>query len=175
MTKASVLCQARPMKQSTIKAHPSENTPQTRPQVPDPMEIELRWQRLIPSLVPAYIAFTNTSKGLPLPRPSDIKSSCRHAECPRKTREVDCKYLDCDVSIDVTYCRCQGLSLVLVQNGLFPATPTAPRTAFSTALLDFSKILGGERSCHSITSFSSAMKTFYNGRGFSSTHNNVSS
>ncbi|KAF9457041.1 hypothetical protein BDZ94DRAFT_1118658, partial [Collybia nuda] len=54
---------------------------------------------------------------------------------------------------------------VLVINGLFPTSPTAPRMAVSIFLLEFYTALF-ERSCDATHTLARAPNTFYKRRGF---------
>ncbi|KAJ7573032.1 hypothetical protein C8J56DRAFT_805348 [Mycena floridula] len=108
------------------------------------------WHALLPKLVPAFLAFHNTYIGEPVPNRRTVLRHLCTSGCPQK------------VSTDLCY--------VLVNNGLFPATPTQPRTAFSMAFLDLYRALF-ERSCEAINAMSAALRTFYERRGFPSVHN----
>ncbi|KAJ6462576.1 hypothetical protein C8R45DRAFT_841653 [Mycena sanguinolenta] len=55
--------------------------------------------------------------------------------------------------------------ILLVQHGVFPATPTRPRTAVSIDLLVLYRSLF-ERSCDAITALAAALHTTYTRRGF---------
>ncbi|KAF8145009.1 hypothetical protein K438DRAFT_1630896 [Mycena galopus ATCC 62051] len=70
--------------------------------------------------------------------------------------------------------------ILLVKHGVFPASPTKPRTAVSIDLLDLYCALF-ERSCDTITALAAALHTVYDRRGFrvfsqrvSDLHHNVS-
>ncbi|KAJ6539596.1 hypothetical protein B0H19DRAFT_867518, partial [Mycena capillaripes] len=56
--------------------------------------------------------------------------------------------------------------ILLLQHGLFPASPTRPRTAVSIDLLDLYRGFF-ERSCDAITTLAAALHTTYIRRGFS--------
>ncbi|KAJ7627703.1 hypothetical protein DFH06DRAFT_1443350 [Mycena polygramma] len=57
------------------------------------------------------------------------------------------------------------ISALLVKNGVFPMTPTQPKTAVSIDLLDIYCALF-ERSCDAITALAAALRTIYDRRGF---------
>ncbi|KAJ7571981.1 hypothetical protein C8J56DRAFT_907004 [Mycena floridula] len=85
-----------------------------------------RWQKLLPTLVEPYLAFQNAHHSHPLPTgPQILESNCV-APCLRKMSKIQCLYLDSVFVTDVTYCKCQDVGVVLVNNGLFPATPKRP-------------------------------------------------
>lgn len=69
------------------------------------------------------------------------------------------------MSVPFQYCACICMPQVLVRNGLFPASPSAPRVAISLDLLDFYFALF-ERSADAITALAGALKTMYVRRGF---------
>lgn len=52
-----------------------------------------------------------------------------------------------------------------MENGFFPTSPTAPRTAISIGLLDLFCALF-EHSCDAVTAFAAALDTFYERRGY---------
>ncbi|KAJ7211535.1 hypothetical protein B0H12DRAFT_1312933 [Mycena haematopus] len=58
-----------------------------------------------------------------------------------------------------------SVSALLVQNGIFPMSPTRPRTGVSIDLLEIYRALF-ERSCDAITALSAALHTIYDRRGF---------
>lgn len=67
--------------------------------------------------------------------------------------------------LQVSVCDCAGLPQQLMVNGLFPTAPKQPRMAVSVDLLDLYKALF-ERSCDAIQAMTSALRTFYERRGF---------
>ncbi|KAJ7816700.1 hypothetical protein B0H14DRAFT_2370757 [Mycena olivaceomarginata] len=56
-------------------------------------------------------------------------------------------------------------SVLLVQHGVFPMSPTRPKTGVSIDLLEVYRALF-ERSCDAINALSSALHTIYDRRGF---------
>jgi hypothetical protein len=54
---------------------------------------------------------------------------------------------------------------ILVEHGLFPASPSFPRIAFSIHLLEFYRALF-QRSCDAINAFAGALSSFYQYCGF---------
>ncbi|KAJ7578219.1 hypothetical protein C8J56DRAFT_1112185 [Mycena floridula] len=132
----------------------------------DSLETYRRWQSLLPILVDPYLGFYNATYGKPNPIPSNsvLQSRCR-GSCQVKTCRVQCIFLDCVYYYLVHYCLCQDAALVLVANGLFPASPKRPRTAFSLTLLDLYRAMW-ERSCDAVNAFSSALQSHLEDRGF---------
>ncbi|KAJ7573140.1 hypothetical protein C8J56DRAFT_1066824 [Mycena floridula] len=130
------------------------------------------WKKLMPALLDPYLVFQNDFTARPMPGPASLFSVCR-AACSQQICQVKCYFLDSVYSINVSHCRCQGPCLVLVQNGLFPASPSAPRTAFSIPLLDFYNSLF-EQSCDAVNAMSSALQGYYEHRGYPFLHQNGS-
>ncbi|KAJ7579774.1 hypothetical protein C8J56DRAFT_867767 [Mycena floridula] len=124
-----------------------------------------KWQDLLPSLVDAYLAFQNAHHGFALPRGAASVGPVCASDCRPKTSKVQCLFMDSVSTTTVYYCGCQNVFQVLVQNGLFPASPTAPRTAFSFGVLEMYRALF-EQSCDALNAMSSAMHVFYQRRGF---------
>jgi hypothetical protein len=67
--------------------------------------------------------------------------------------------------VQITTCKCQPVSVLLVKNGVFPTSPTKPRTGVSLDLLEIYRALF-ERSCDAITALAAALHTIYERRGF---------
>jgi hypothetical protein len=67
--------------------------------------------------------------------------------------------------VQVTTCKCQPVGVLLVQNGVFPTSPSKPRTGVSLDLLEIYRALF-ERSCDAITALAAALHTIYDRRGF---------
>ncbi|KAJ7139121.1 hypothetical protein C8R44DRAFT_827907 [Mycena epipterygia] len=57
------------------------------------------------------------------------------------------------------------VAVILIRNGVFPISPSRPRTAISIDLLDIYRALF-ERSCDAITALAAALHTIYDRRGF---------
>jgi hypothetical protein len=57
------------------------------------------------------------------------------------------------------------VTVLLVKNGVFPMSPTKPKTGVSIDLLDIYRALF-ERSCDAITALAAALRTIYDRRGF---------
>jgi hypothetical protein len=56
-------------------------------------------------------------------------------------------------------------AILLMEHGVFPASPTKTKTAVSIDLLDMYRA-NFERSCDAITALAAALHTLYNRRGF---------
>ncbi|KAJ7589300.1 hypothetical protein C8J56DRAFT_1048941 [Mycena floridula] len=137
----------------------------------DSIQTYQRWQDLLPRLVPAFLWFQNSHSGQALPNGKTIlQNQCSSGCKTRSVSRVKCLYQDSVFVHKVEHCACQDLFIVLVSNGLFPASPAAPRTAFSMGLLDMYRALF-ERTCDAINAMSSALQTFYQCRGFPTVNN----
>lgn len=77
------------------------------------------------------------------------------------------------IAIDVKACRCYSIPQVLVHHGLFPVSPSHPRTAVSIDLLEFYHVLF-ERSADAVTALAGALRTHYARRGFQTLDHKVS-
>ena len=62
-------------------------------------------------------------------------------------------------------CSCMPVTVLLVQNGVFPMSPTQPKTGVSIDMLEIYYALF-ERSCDAINALSAALHTIYDRRGF---------
>ncbi|KAJ7309971.1 hypothetical protein DFH08DRAFT_719066 [Mycena albidolilacea] len=114
----------------------------------------LAWDLLLPQLVDPYAQYQQASHGQ---RPSIIPAAIHH-ECSGSCNTgslikatIQCLYI--------------SLSVLLVKNGVFPTSPTKPRTGVSLDLLEIYRALF-ERSCDAITALAAALHTIYERRGF---------
>ncbi|KAJ7588794.1 hypothetical protein C8J56DRAFT_1049722 [Mycena floridula] len=124
-----------------------------------------KWQELLSKLVDPYLAFQDAHYGSALPIAVTSLGPVCTANCRLKTSKVQCLFMDSIALTTVYHCGCQNVFQVLVRNGLFPASPTAPRTAFSFGILEMYRALF-EQSCDALNAMSSAMHVFYQHRGF---------
>ncbi|KAJ7841922.1 hypothetical protein B0H14DRAFT_2359849 [Mycena olivaceomarginata] len=67
--------------------------------------------------------------------------------------------------VQIVTCPCKPVALLLVENGVFPASPTKVQTGVSIDLLEVYRALF-ERSCDAITALAAALQTIYDRRGF---------
>ncbi|RXW14843.1 hypothetical protein EST38_g11010 [Candolleomyces aberdarensis] len=123
-----------------------------------------RWVELLPTLVPHYLQYCETTIGKPIPLTADLKPVC-NKNCPKKTYQILCLFYDHADTKAVNFCSCEGVVPVLIKNGLFPGSPSQPKIAISIALLDFYQALF-ERSCDAVNALASALVTHYRRRGF---------
>ncbi|KAJ6489999.1 hypothetical protein C8R45DRAFT_769079, partial [Mycena sanguinolenta] len=110
------------------------------------------WDLLLPQLEEPYAQYQQDSHGKRL---SFVPSSIWH-ECTTS----------CGSPVDVkVQCLYISLAVLLVQHGVFPASPTRTRTGFSIDLLEIYRAFF-ERSCDAITAVGAALHTIYDRRGF---------
>jgi hypothetical protein len=76
-------------------------------------------------------------------------------------------------NILLSACTCFRLPQILVEHGLFPASPSQTRTAVSVDLLELYRALF-ERSCDAINALAGALSSFYTRRGFPTINGKVS-
>ncbi|TFK61371.1 hypothetical protein BDN72DRAFT_743548, partial [Pluteus cervinus] len=107
------------------------------------------WKKLLPSLIKPFLHYTSCSTGIAIKPSNDLKKTCQLSSCHSRTLKVLCLYLDPQ----------------LVQNGLFPSAPVAPKLSFSLELLEFYRAIF-EQSCDAVASMASALYNFYYRRGF---------
>ncbi|KAF7334521.1 hypothetical protein MVEN_02281600 [Mycena venus] len=69
------------------------------------------------------------------------------------------------VHVRIVTCECMYLGVLLVQHGVFPASPNRPRIGISLDVLDLYRAMF-EQSCNAITALAAALRTVYNRRGF---------
>ncbi|KAJ7872793.1 hypothetical protein B0H14DRAFT_3562123 [Mycena olivaceomarginata] len=131
-------------------------------------QVALAWDLLLPQLVDPYAQYQQASHGQ---RPSIIPASIHH-ECSGSCdtgsftkATIQCLYISHMEQVQVTTCKCQPVGVLLVQNGVFPTSPSKPRTGVSLDLLEIYRALF-ERSCDAITALAAALHTIYDRRGF---------
>ncbi|KAJ6613526.1 hypothetical protein B0H10DRAFT_1647301, partial [Mycena sp. CBHHK59/15] len=105
------------------------------------------WSDLLPTLVVPLAGFFSANHAR---RPTFLPGKIQHA-CAGT----------CDHVI-TTKIQCLYISL---EYGLFPTSPTSPRTAISIDLLEIYRALF-ERSCDAVTALASALHTIYRRKGF---------
>ncbi|KAJ2911799.1 hypothetical protein MD484_g8611, partial [Candolleomyces efflorescens] len=125
-----------PSPPKTSQSSPSKKTDKT--------SFHNRWTKLLPTLLPHFMEYYNTTIGKPL---------------------FTCLFFDHAVKKPVHFCSCEGVVPVLVKNGLFPGAPSQPHVAISIVVLDFYQALF-ERSCDAVNALVSALITHYRRRGF---------
>ncbi|KAG2008989.1 hypothetical protein CC2G_014365 [Coprinopsis cinerea AmutBmut pab1-1] len=127
----------------------------------------IRWETQMKNLKEPLLQYLSRTMGKRLVHPSKLESNCRvpAGNCVRKEHTVVLLMHDCFEKTVVHSCECSDICSVLVLNGFFPSSPTAPRLAVSISLLDFYRALF-ERSCDAVYAFTAACKTYYQRRGF---------
>ncbi|KAJ7840589.1 hypothetical protein B0H14DRAFT_3457948 [Mycena olivaceomarginata] len=97
--------------------------------------------------------------------PSRVTYECT-ASCgfPVNAR-IQCLYISHLEQVEVATCSCMPVAVLLVQNGVFPASPSRVQTGVSIDLLEIYHALF-ERSCDAITALASALYMIYDRRGF---------
>ncbi|KAJ7722723.1 hypothetical protein DFH07DRAFT_971788 [Mycena maculata] len=136
--------------------HPSEPPSQPSPP-PRPQErtgnaaqrLNNAWNSLLPALQGPWLQFYERTHG----RQRDI------------IPEVKCLYLTHIQHVTVSTCRCKPVPVLLVEHGIFPASPTKTRMGVAIDVLDLYCALF-ERSCDAITALAAALHTIYERCGF---------
>ncbi|KAG7091531.1 hypothetical protein E1B28_010560 [Marasmius oreades] len=153
---ATILDDVKPLKDPTDAGEP-------RPSAA--FRVTTRWKQLLPTLLDSLVLYRDKTIGKLDPLPLQISSGCSTGTCVLREATICCYSFISHQNLTVPYCECWTLPQVLVQHGLFPASPSQPRTAFSIDLLDLYQILW-RYSCDAITSFSSSLAMMYRCRGF---------
>ncbi|KAJ7764550.1 hypothetical protein DFH07DRAFT_770409 [Mycena maculata] len=99
------------------------------------------WNSLLPALQGPWLQFYERTHG----RQRDIIPDIQH--------------------VTVSTCRCKPVPVLLVEHGVFPASPTKTRTGVAIDVLDLYRALF-ERSCNAITALAAVLHTIYECRGF---------
>ncbi|KAI9059331.1 hypothetical protein FKP32DRAFT_1668689 [Trametes sanguinea] len=138
----------------------------SRPRAEDALKsVHAAWLSLIPSVLKDYNAYLQGAHSRTVRVKPDWSFCCPSGTCYVQTSLILCLHFDFLVSVQVSFCECTNISRRLVSNGLFPTSPSQPRVAISIDLLDFYFALF-ERSADAVSALASALKTFYEHRGF---------
>ncbi|KAG7087099.1 hypothetical protein E1B28_013080 [Marasmius oreades] len=132
----------------------------------DALSLSTRWKELLPTLVDSILVYHNKSVSTFDPLPLQFTCRCSTGVCNPRQSKLQCYTLSSYRDIVVPHCECISLPQALIQQGLFPASPSRPWTAFSIDLLDMYHRLW-QCSSDAITSFSSCLVAIYKHRGFS--------
>ena len=150
------------------------------------------WVALLPTLEGEYLYYMQRAQGR-LDQPLQGEPHrCITGRCVTEAFAVQCLYANrgffavhrnliaefITMLIDIVTttfetCECTTLPQTLIRNGLFPTSPTHPRSAISIDLLDLYFALF-ERSADAVSALAGALKTMYYRRGFSILNGKVS-
>ncbi|KAF7326957.1 hypothetical protein MVEN_02589900 [Mycena venus] len=123
------------------------------------------WERLLPLLEAPFAAFYSSTHAQQRPViPPQIDYRCT-VGCNSKTKVVKCLYPLHVVCVRIVTCDCMPLGVLLMQHGVFPASPDRPHTGISLDVLDIYRAMF-ERSCDAINALAAALHTIYDRRGF---------
>ncbi|KAJ7774618.1 hypothetical protein DFH07DRAFT_865897 [Mycena maculata] len=124
------------------------------------MRLHSAFHDLLPQLTAPLAALRLATRGwMPPVAPPVIQHICTASCNSPTTLRLNCLY------ISLTTCECVPIAVLLVGVGLFPSSPTKPKTAVSIDLLDIYRALF-ERSCDAVTALAAALHTIYLRRGF---------
>ncbi|KAF7357059.1 hypothetical protein MSAN_01299300 [Mycena sanguinolenta] len=98
--------------------------------------------------------------------PPTITHHCTGACGQPVSATVQCLYTSHFQQVHITTCACVPVAVLLVRHGVFPASPSRPRTGVSIDLLEVYRALF-ERSSNAITALAAALHTVYGRRGLS--------
>ncbi|KAK6974534.1 hypothetical protein R3P38DRAFT_2584088 [Favolaschia claudopus] len=125
------------------------------------------WVKLIPRLERPWAQYYERTYGQQRdPIPTTIIYSCT-TPCggPTTVHNVKCLYTTFIQDVSITTCSCKPVTILLLEHGVFPASPTKPKTGVACDLLDLYRALF-ERSCDAVTALAAALHTMYERRGF---------
>ena len=152
------------------------------------------WKALVPTLVDSYLRYFGSTRGEQKEDPGHLEDfPCSCPASSRKERHIRCYFWDrehiltyphfnvLNTFLGVEYrkykiCSCSpsaSLPARMVEQGLFPASPTYPKAAVSIKLLEMFTSLR-KASGISIAALRDAMSDFYRGMGYYFRRKNVS-
>ncbi|EMD35682.1 hypothetical protein CERSUDRAFT_85646 [Gelatoporia subvermispora B] len=124
-----------------------------------------RWTGLLPLLATPLLEYLQRSAGRPVASTFTPMHMCLTGMCMVVHQDMNLLFWDHYDTISVPFCECNPLPNVLVASGMFPTSPTLPRTAVSIDLLDLYLSLF-ERSGDAVTALARAIRQFYTKRGW---------
>ncbi|KAJ7251190.1 hypothetical protein B0H12DRAFT_1018806 [Mycena haematopus] len=145
-----------------------EEAPQILPQLPTATASKAAshrrgfasWERLLPLLEDPFADYYRSTHAQERSAiPLHIDYECLKG-CGRKAQVVRCLYPLHVVHVRIVTCDCMPLGVLLVQHGVFPASPSRPRIGVSLDVLDIYRAMF-ERSCDAITALAAALRTIY--------------
>ncbi|KAJ7207766.1 hypothetical protein B0H12DRAFT_1243085 [Mycena haematopus] len=114
------------------------------------------WEALLPRLEKPFSRYRRDTRARVQPIiPDAVSYQCRDSCDSPLALEVLCMYPTHYKMVHLTTCACMPAAILLVQHGVFPATPIRPRTAVSIDLLDLYRGLF-KCSCDAITALAAA-------------------
>ncbi|KAJ6578348.1 hypothetical protein B0H19DRAFT_1253593 [Mycena capillaripes] len=123
------------------------------------------WDQLLPLLEDPFADYYRSTHAQQQSAiPPLIEYQCP-VGCSRKAQVVRCLYPLHVVHVRIVTCDCMRLGVLLVQHGVFPASPNRPRIGVSLDVLDIYRAMF-ERSCDAITALAAALRTVYDRWGF---------
>ncbi|KAF7354322.1 hypothetical protein MVEN_01120600 [Mycena venus] len=148
---------------------PSVPSPPLQPREPTEnvdQRLNDTWNRLLPLLETPWLRYYERTHG----KQRDIIPAALRHECTASCEgsavsKIKCLYPTHVQHVTVSTRSCKPAAVLLVEHGVFPASPTRTKTGLAIDLLDFYRALF-ERSCDVITVLAAALHTVYDQRGF---------
>ncbi|KAK7013303.1 hypothetical protein R3P38DRAFT_2546476 [Favolaschia claudopus] len=124
------------------------------------------WNALLPLLEIPWVKYYRDTHGGPRDCiPTEVVYNCTSSCNSPAVSKVKCLYPTHIRYVTLKTCSCKSAAILLVERGVFPATPSKTQTGVSFDLLDFYRALF-ERSCDAVTALAAALHTVYERRGF---------
>ncbi|KAK7064632.1 hypothetical protein R3P38DRAFT_2492092 [Favolaschia claudopus] len=125
------------------------------------------WNNLLPLLEMPWVQYLRDTHGrrrdcIPTEVLHHCAASCESLSVVLKVR---CLYPTHIQHVTLKTCSCKSAGVLLVEHGVFPASPSKTQTGISFELLDFYRAMF-ERSCDAVTALAAALHTVYERRGF---------
>ncbi|KAK7055734.1 hypothetical protein R3P38DRAFT_2499670 [Favolaschia claudopus] len=129
--------------------------------------LNVAWNMLLPLLEIPWIQYYRDTHGRPRDFiPSELVYHCTMmSSCKEIVSRVRCLYSTHIQHVTIRTCSCKSAAILLIEHGVFPASPTKPQTGVAFDLLDSYRALF-ERSCDAVTALAAALHTVYERRGF---------
>ncbi|KAJ7876976.1 hypothetical protein B0H13DRAFT_1893443 [Mycena leptocephala] len=144
---------------------PSAPLPPREPAENAAQRLNNAWNRLLPQLETPWLRYYERTHGRPRDTiPAVIQHECTASCEASSVSKVKCLYPTHIQYVTVSTCDCKPVP-VLMEHGVFPASPTRTKTGLAIDLLDLYRALF-ERSCDAITALAAALHTLYNRWGF---------
>ncbi|KAF7371589.1 CxC1 domain-containing protein [Mycena venus] len=150
-----------------------EQAPRIAPDPPPPpanaascRRVADSWEELLPRLESSYADYYRSTHAQQRPvAPALVEHECTVGCTKQIKKVVKCLYPLYVLNVQIVTCECMPIAVLLVQHGVFPASPKRPRIGVSIDVLDLYRAMF-ERSCDAITALAAALHTVYDRRGF---------
>ncbi|KAI7878379.1 uncharacterized protein EV154DRAFT_525077 [Mucor mucedo] len=102
------------------------------------VDLKYQWYNVLKTLCTSYLIFVGKQGGLPSTEiDSPVAFDCQCSEKVLLTKTVRMYFFHAIKDVSVCYCSCKPLAEALMLMGMFPSSPSSPKSAIHLGLLGF--------------------------------------